>query len=51
MSSISIAVALLGGLLIMCAWREYGNENRRDAKLLAACGTGGILAGAALWLV
>lgn len=51
MSSIAIALALLGGLLMLCAWREYGNENPRDAKLLAACGTGGMLTGAALWLV
>ena len=32
------------------AWREYASDNGRDAKLLAACGAGGMLAGAAVWL-
>jgi len=31
--------------VLLCAWREYASENRRNAKLLAACGAGGILAG------
>ena len=40
-----------GSLFFLLAWREYASDNRRDAKLLAACGAGGMLAGAAVWLV
>ena len=43
-------IAALGALFLWCAWREYVGEKRRDAKLLAACGAGGVLAGAVLWL-
>ena len=46
----SMAALLPVGLFLWCAWREYVGEKRRDAKLLAACGAGGVLAGAVLWL-
>ena len=51
MSDYALALATLGLIVFLLAWREYASENRRDAKLLAACGAGGILAGAAVWLV
>ena len=51
MSDYALALAALGLIVFLLAWREYASENRRDAKLLAACGAGGILAGAAVWLV
>ena len=51
MSEYALATASLGVLLLLGAWREYARENRRDAKLLAACGAGGMLAGAAVWLI
>ena len=51
MSSYALAFAALGIIVLLGAWREYTGDNRRDAKLLAACGAGGILAGAAVWLV
>ena len=44
LSAVRAAVMLLG------AWREYASDNRRDARLLAAFGAGGMLAGAAVWL-
>ena len=50
MSDFALAIAALGVLLLFGAWREYASDNRRDAKLLAACGAGGMLAGAAVWL-
>ena len=51
MADYALPMGLLGILFLWCAWREYAAENRRDAKLLAACGAGGVLAGAAVWLV
>ena len=51
MSSYALAFAALGIIVLLGAWRECASDNRRDAKLLAACGAGGILAGAAVWLV
>jgi hypothetical protein len=50
MSDYALAVAALGVLILLLAWREYASDNRRDARLLAACGAGGMLAGAAVWL-
>ena len=32
-----------------CAWREHVADNRRDARLMAACGAGGVVAGALAW--
>ena len=51
MADYAIPIALLGSLFLWCGWREYVAQNRRDARLLAACGAGGVLAGAAVWLV
>ena len=50
MSDYALPIASLGILILLCGWREYASDNRRDAKLLAACGAGGMLAGAAVWL-
>ena len=50
MSDYAPAIVSLGVLILLGAWREYARDNRRDAKLLAACGAGGMLAGAAVWL-
>lgn len=46
----ALMIAALGVLLLLGARREYANDNQRDAKLLAACGVGGMVAGAAAWL-
>ena len=43
-------IVLLAAVVLYGAWREYASDNRRDAGLLAAFGTGGMLAGAAVWL-
>ena len=37
--------ALLG------AWREYVNDNRRDARLLAVLGASGCWAGGVVWIL
>ncbi len=50
MSDYALPIASLGVLILFCAWREYAGDNRRDAKLMAACGAGSVLAGAAAWL-
>ena len=51
MTSYALAFAALGIIGLLGAWREYASDNQRDAKLMAACGAGGLLAGAAVWLV
>ncbi|MDP1742607.1 MAG: hypothetical protein Q8M51_09485 [Polaromonas sp.] len=51
MTDYALPLASLGVLFLWCAWRERVADNRRDAKLLATCGAGGVLAGAAVWLV
>ena len=43
-------IAMLAAVLLLGAWREHRNGNWRDARLLAAFGAGGMLAGAAAWL-
>jgi len=45
MSAYALPMAALGALILWCAWREYVADNRRDARIMAACGAGGILAG------
>ena len=50
MSDYAFLLALLAAVMMLGAWREHANDNRRDAKLLAACGAGGMLAGAAVWM-
>ena len=50
MSDYSFLIALMAAVLLLGAWREYANDNRRDARLLGALGTGGMLAGAVVWL-
>ena len=51
MSSYALAFAALGLIVLLGARREYTRDNRRDAKLLAACGEVGFLTVAAVWLV
>lgn len=49
-----LVTALLTAVILLGAWREYADDNRRDAWLLAAfgaVGTGGVLAGAMVWSV
>ena len=50
MNDYAQAIAVLGVLLLLGAWQEYAAGNQRDAKLIAGFGTGGILAGAYVWL-
>lgn len=55
MSDLGVPDAALGtlalaGAVLYAAWHEYAARNRRDAKLLAAVGTAGLLAGACAWL-
>lgn len=47
MSDYALPIASLGVLMLLGAWCEYASDKRRDAELLAACGAGGVLAGAA----
>lgn len=51
MSAYAFPVAALGALILWCAWREHVADNRRDARLMAACGASGVIAGAVAWLV
>lgn len=52
MTEYFIPIALLSALILGCAWREFLAENRRDAKLMAAVGAGGVVTASAgaLWL-
>ncbi len=49
MSNYALAIGLIAAIVLYSAWREYANDNRRDAKLLAAVGAGSMLTAA--WLV
>lgn len=51
MAELALSFGSLGVLFLWCAWRESIAQNRRDAQLLAACGAGGVVAGAVAWLV
>lgn len=44
-------LVLMAVPLLFCAWREYVDDNRRDARLLAACGTVGLWAGGVVWIL
>ena len=46
----ALLLVLLAAVLSLGAWREYRSDNPRDARLMAAFSTGGMLAGAAAWL-
>lgn len=48
--ALPITIALLGALMSLGTWREYASDNRRNAKLLAACSADGMLAGATVGL-
>ena len=50
MSDYAFLIALMAAVLLLGAWREYASDNRRDARLLGALGTGGMLVGAVVWL-
>lgn len=49
MHEYALLIALLATVVLLAAWSEYRSDNLRDAGLLAALGTGGMLVGAA-WL-
>ena len=51
MADVVFVIALLTAVILLGAWREYANDNRRDARLLAAVGAGGVLASAVVWAV
>ena len=42
---------LMAAPMLLGAWHEYVRGSRRDAGLLAAFGTGGMVAGGAILLV
>lgn len=48
MLEIAIGTGIIAAATIFCAWREYANDNPRDAKLLAAFGAGTALAAAGM---
>lgn len=50
MSEYAYVIALLAAVPLLGAWHEYASDNRRDAKLMAAVGAGGMLASAAVWM-
>lgn len=50
MADYALALAALSVLMLLGARREHVGGNPRDAKLIAAFGAGGVLAGAAMWL-
>jgi len=43
-----MAAAVMAAGLALCARYEWRRDNRRDARLLAACGAGSALLGLAL---
>ena len=47
MSDYVFLIAMLTTVILLGAWREYANDNRRDATILAVCGAGGMLTAAA----
>ncbi len=51
MADLVFVIALLTSVILLGAWREHANDNRRDARLLAAVGAGGVLAGAVVRVV
>lgn len=48
MFEIAIGAGMIALVTIWCAWREYTNDNRRDAGLLAAFGVGTAVTAAGL---
>ena len=51
MPDIAFMLVLVAAPMLFAAWREYVNDNRRDARLLAVLGTGGLWAGGMVWLL
>ena len=51
MPDIAFMLVLVAAPMLFCAWREYVNDNRRDARRLAALGAGGLWAGGVVWLL
>jgi hypothetical protein len=50
MLEFGLALLILSSSIGYAAWREFRNDNRRDAALLSTfAGSGGMI-GAALWL-
>ncbi len=50
MSEYAFLFAGLAAVMLLCSWREYVSNNRRDARLMAAFGATGMLASTAAWL-
>ena len=50
MSDYALLIAALAAVMLLGAWREYVSNNRRDARLMAAFGTAGMMASPAVWL-
>ena len=48
MLEIAIGTGLIAATTFFCAWREYANDNPRDAGLLAAFGAGTALTAAGM---
>ena len=46
MHDYAFLIALLAAVLLLGAWREYASDKRRDARLLGALGTGGMVVSA-----
>jgi len=51
MPEYALPLLIVAAVTLWSAWREYACDNRRDAKLLSAFGTGTMLAGGALWFI
>ena len=51
MPDFGFMLVLVATPMLFGAWREYVNHNRRDARLLAALGAGGLWAGGVVWIL
>ena len=51
MPDFAFMLVLVATPMLFAAWREYVNDNRRDARLLAALGAGGLWAGGVVWIL
>ena len=50
MSDHGVLMATLAAAVLLVAWQEYASDNKRDAKLMAALGSAGMIASTAVWL-
>lgn len=51
MPEYTFMLALIAAPMLFGAWREYVNDNHRDAKLLAALSVTAMAAGGTVWLI